>query len=161
MTKASRLLTHCVLMVAAAFTAQPTLSFGAKDTIAVVVSKSFPVDNLSFGDLKRLYMGNSVTAGGKTLIPLTYPKQAQDRAAFDQSVLGMSPDEVGRYWIDRKIRGQTGSPKTVESAEVVMKVVTKVEGAIGYVRHSAASQDVKTLRIDGKLPTDPGYRISD
>ncbi|HEY5961210.1 MAG TPA: hypothetical protein VIV60_31855 [Polyangiaceae bacterium] len=159
MTKASRLLTGCAILIASAITTQARSSLGAKDTLAVVVAKSFPVDSLSFGDLKRLYMGNPVTAGGKTLIPLTYPKQAAERMVFDQGVLGMSPDEVGRYWIDRKIRGQSGAPKTVDSAEVVMKVVAKVEGSIGYVRNGSTNAAVKILRIDGKLPTDSGYRV--
>jgi ABC-type phosphate transport system substrate-binding protein len=160
MTKTSNFFIRCTVLVALAVTAQPRASLGAKDALAVVVAKDFPADNLSFGDLKRLYLGNPVVAGGKTLTPLTYPKQASERAAFDRSVLGMSPDEVGRYWIDRKMRGQTGAPKTLDSADVVIKVVSKVDGAIGYVRSSAIPQTVKTLRIDGKLPNDSGYRIA-
>jgi ABC-type phosphate transport system substrate-binding protein len=159
MTKANKLLTFCVWIAAIAVTVQPAPSLGAGDALAVVVAKSFPVDNLSLGDLKRLYMGNRVTAGGKTLVAVTYPKKTSERATFDKSVLGMSPDEVGLYWIDRKIRGQSGAPKTVDSPEVVLKVVSKVDGAIGYVRSGATSSAIKVLRIDGKLPTDPDYRV--
>ena len=39
------------------------------------------------------------------------------------------------------------------------KVVKKVDGAIGYVKAGSAGKDVKLLRVDGKLPRDPGYRL--
>jgi hypothetical protein len=71
----------------------------------------------------------------------------------------MSPEDTGRFWIDRKIRGQSGPPKSVESAAVILKVVTKVDGAIGFVKAGAVGKNVKILRIDGKLPKDPGYRL--
>src|SRR5512147_1403303 len=98
---------YWALAVAAAI-GVPSTSLGAGDSVplAVVVSSSLPVDGMSFGDLKRLYMGTSVMAGGKKLVPLTYPKDSPERARFDKAVLGMSPDQVALYWIDRKIRGQ-------------------------------------------------------
>lgn len=150
-----------MLMLTAGATASTGESFGAGNLgpLAVVASKSFPTDNISFGDLKRLYMGSSVVAGSKTLIPLTYPKQSPERQGFDEAVLGMSAEQVGLYWIDRRIRGQSGPPKSVESAAIIQKVVTKVDGAIGFVKASAVGKEVKVLRVDGKLPTDPGYRL--
>lgn len=159
MTKTRRFLVHGALLLAFAITARPTPSLAGKDALAVVVAKDFPVDNVTFGDLKRVYMGNPAVIGGTKLVPFTYPRESSERVAFDQSVLGMDPDEVGRYWIDRKIRGQSGPPKSVESAAVVMKILSKVDGSIGYVRRSATNQTVKILRIDGKLPGDAGYRV--
>ncbi len=157
----ARSLRALCLFITASATAATAVPVGAAEkSLAVVAAKSFPVDNLSFGDLKRLYAGTPVLAGGKSLIPITYPKHASERIGFDKSVLGMSSDEVGRYWVDRKIRGQSGPPKAVDSAEVVIKVVTKVDGAVGFIRPSAVGPGVKVLRIDGKLPSDPGYRVN-
>lgn len=161
MSTRTTLLSLCLLLTAAAATATPGESYGAGDLgpLAVVVAKSFPVDGLSFGDLKRLYMGDPVMANGKKLVAITYPKQSSERRGFDETVLGMSSDDVGRYWIDRKIRGMSGPPKSVDSAAVVVRVVNKVDGAIGFVTLNAMNKDVKVLRIDGKLPRDPGYRL--
>lgn len=161
MVKRKALLASLMLMLTAGAAASPAESFGAGNLgpLAVVASKSLPVDGLSFGDLKRVYMGSPVMVGGKKLVPLTYPKQSDERQGFDSTVLGMSAEQVGLYWIDRKIRGQSGPPKSVESAAVVLKVVTKVDGAIGFVKVDAAGKDVKILRVDGKLPRDPGYRL--
>lgn len=127
--------------------------------LAVVVAKDFPVDDLSFGDLKRLYLGDPVNIGGKRLIPLGLPPRTPERVAFDSSVLGMDPDEVGRYWIDRKIRGQSGAPKCLDSGELLVRVVSKVDGAIGYVSTTTVGAGVKVLRIDGKAPGDSTYRV--
>lgn len=161
MARRTPLLALCLLLTAAAATANPDESYGAGDLgpLVVVAAKDFPADGISFGDLKRLYMGNPVTVNGKKLVALTYPRQSAERHGFDETVLGMSTDDVGRYWIDRKIRGQEGAPKTVESAAVVVRVVNKVDGAVGFVKANATSKDVKVLRIDGKLPRDPGYRL--
>jgi hypothetical protein len=161
MTRRSLLAFGLVMLATSAATA-PAATLGAAETsvAAVVVSKSFPLDELSFGDLRRLYSGSPVVAAGKLLVPFTYPKHSSERVEFDHSVLGMSEDDVGRYWIDRKIRGQSGPPRVVDSPEVLLKVVTKVDGAIGYVKATAFVAGVKVLRIDGKLPKDPGYRVS-
>lgn len=161
MVKQKAILASLMLVLTAGATASPAESFGAGSLgpLVVVASKNLPVDSLSFGDLKRLYMGSPVMAGGKKLVPLTYPKQSQERQGFDNTVLGMSAEQVGLYWIDRKIRGQSGPPKSVDSATVVLKVVSKVEGAIGFVKADAVGNDVKILRVDGKLPRDPGYRL--
>jgi len=159
MTRSLRAVCLAIIAASAASASTATVDASEKSSLAVIAAKGFPVDNLSFGDLKRLYAGTPVVAGGKSLIPITYPKHATERVGFDQSVLGMSADEVGRYWVDRKIRGQSGPPKAVDSPEVVIRVVTKVEGAVGYVRPGATSQSVKVLRIDGKLPGEPGYRV--
>jgi hypothetical protein len=161
MAKRKAQLASLMLMLTAGAAASPAESFGAGNLgpLAVVASPSFPADGISFGDLKRLYMGSTVVAGGKSLVPLTYPKQSPERQGFDEAVLGMTAEQVGLYWIDRKIRGQSGPPKSVESGSVILKVVTKVDGAIGFVKAGSVGKDVKVLRIDGKLPTDRGYRL--
>jgi len=72
----------------------------------------------------------------------------------------MTPEEVARYWIDRRIRGRSGAPKAVDPANVLQKVVAKLPGSISYVRQNELSNAVKLVKIDGKLPGDPGYPIS-
>src|SRR5512138_1948519 len=147
----------CLLILTAVATTSPAESYGAGalGPFAVVASKDLPVDGLSFAELRRLYMGNSVMVDGKALIPLTFPRQSAERLSFDEAVLDMSAEDTGRFWIDRKIRGQSGPPKSVESAAVILRVVTKVDGAVGFVKAGAVGKSVKILRIDGKLPRDP------
>jgi ABC-type phosphate transport system substrate-binding protein len=140
-------------------------TFGYADQsapIAIVVSKASPIDELTIHDLKHLFMGEFVTGpGGKKLIPLAPTASSPERTTFDKSVLGMSTDQEASYWIDRKIRGQSGAPKSLDSADMLQRVVSKLDGAVGYVRIDQVSGDVKVLRIDGKKPGDGGYRVAD
>jgi hypothetical protein len=129
------------------------------EELAVVVGPKSSVSGLSFYELKQLYMGERLkTPTGEWMVPLNRKKDTSERIGFDDSVLGMSPDVVGSYWIDRKIRGQSGPPKAIASAALILKLVEKVPGAIGYVALSEA-KDVKIVKIDGKLPGQSGYGI--
>jgi hypothetical protein len=157
----TRLLAFCVALVLLTVGLAPSVSAdaGGAGRLAIVVGKDFPLDNLSFGELKRLYMGDPVDAHGKRLIPLALQNRSPERAQFDRTVLGMSPDAVARYWVDRRIRGESGPPKAIDSPQILLRVVDKLDGALGYVRADAVSGAVKVLRIDGKSPSDPGYRL--
>jgi hypothetical protein len=130
------------------------------EPLAVVVGKQATFDALSLPELKRLFMGESVVGPqGQKLIPLNRDSKSAERVGFDRTVLGMSPEAVARYWIDRKIRGQSSAPKAIEPAAVLQRVVAKLGGAIAYVRSKEVSPDVKIVRIDGKRPGDAGYPI--
>src|SRR4051794_7387847 len=84
--------------------------------LVVVVAKGSPVTSVSRSDLKRAFTGESVSVAGKTLVPFNANPGTPERTGFDKAVLGMSPDEVGRYWVDRKVRGQSAAPRSLPSA---------------------------------------------
>jgi ABC-type phosphate transport system substrate-binding protein len=136
-----------------------SLHAGERIPLAVIVSKTSGLNQLSSAQLTRMYMGELVDSGGNRLIPLNRATATEERQQFDRVVLGKSPDEMARYWIDRKIRGQSGAPKAVEPVDVYERVVAKLDGAIGYVRVTDVRGDVKVVLIDGKAPTDPGYPV--
>jgi hypothetical protein len=133
----------------------------SREPLAIVVAKNSALGELSFYDLKRLYLGDKLRApDGTNLIPLNRGTSAAERLAFDHSVLGMTPAEVARYWIDRRIRGQTGAPKAIDPGLVLQRVVAKLPGAVGYVLASEVSSTVKVVHIDGKLPGQTAYPVS-
>ncbi len=127
--------------------------------LAVIVASDSPITELSIHDLKRLYGGDQVNAAGKRLVPFNQGTDAQDRLGFDQVVLGFTAEEAARYWIDRKIRGQSGSPKAIDPPALLQKVVMRLSGAVAYVQPGSLQPGVKVLRIDGKLPDDKGYPV--
>jgi hypothetical protein len=71
----------------------------------------------------------------------------------------MTPDAAARYWIDRRIRGQSGAPKAVEPAAMIQRVVANLPRAVGYVRLRDVGSDVQVVRIDGRRPGEAGYPI--
>lgn len=128
--------------------------------LAIVVSKNSPLTNITMYELKHLYLGEFVTGpDGKRLIPLNQAVPSHDRLSFDAVVLGMSTEQQASYWIDRRIRGMSGSPRAVDSSDLAQRVVAHLDGTVTYLPLSAVRPDVKIVRVDGKLPTDPGYGI--
>jgi hypothetical protein len=109
-------------------------------SLVVVVAKGSKVTNLSRADLKRAFDGDGLVVNGDRLVPFNYPAGTPERIAFDRVILQMSPDEVGRYWVDRKI-------------------VAKFPSAISYVPADQMTSEVVAVSIDGVLPTAAGYPI--
>jgi hypothetical protein len=128
------------------------------EPLAIIAAKG-GVSDLSLYQLKRLYLGDNVQAGGAELIALNRDVKGAERTGFDKAVLGMTPEAAARYWIDRRIRGQSGAPKAVEPAAVIQRVVARLPRAIGYVKLRDVSPDVQVVKIDGRKPGDPGYPI--
>ena len=83
--------------------------------------------------------------GGARIVPFNFPPKHQVRVDFDRTVLEMSPEDVARYWIDRRIRGGTPPPKSVNNANLIVRLVSKLEGAIGYVPRSSVDADVRIV----------------
>jgi hypothetical protein len=133
----------------------PAIADPTRLRLAVVVARSHPGDNLSLQDLKNLYRGDRIPGW----IPFAFPAGTPERIAFDLAVLGLTPENAARYWIDRKLRGQSGPPRSVDSADLVMRVVEKLEGGVAYVRAGLVRDSVKALRIDGKAVTEEGYPV--
>jgi hypothetical protein len=137
----------------------PAVADGAGEPLAIVSSKRGGVSELSLYQLKHLYLGESVQGPSGDLLALNRDAKGAERTGFDATVLGMSPAVAARYWIDRRIRGQSGAPKSVEPAALIQRVVMNLPRAIGYVRVRDLSPDVQVVRIDGRRPGDPGYPI--
>lgn len=125
--------------------------------IVVVVAKGSKVTNLSSGDLKRLFLGERTD---DSPIPFNASPGTPERSGFDRHVLGMSPDDVGRYWVDRKVRGQSGAPRSLPSNAHIAKVVAKFPGAISYLPADQLTPDVQAVLIDGIPFTDSRYTIA-
>jgi hypothetical protein len=127
--------------------------------LVVVVAKGSSVTNISRSDLKRCFTGETVSAGDKTLVPFNAAPNTPERSGFDKAVLGMSPDEVGRFWVDRKVRGQSAAPRSLPSAAHIAKVAAKFPGAIGYLPADQMTSDIQAVAIDGVPYTDAHYDI--
>jgi hypothetical protein len=156
----SPLLLLGVLLVALLALLPRPVRAGSDVSLAVIVSPSSKLTNISLADLRRVFQSERLTdPDGNRLIALNHPPKTVDRVGFDQTVMGMDADAVGRFWIDRKIRGGSGPPRTVESLTTLRRVVEKLPGAIGYLRPGQLSNEVRAIRVDGKLPEDTGYPL--
>ena len=130
------------------------------DSIAIVVAKESPIVQLSQFELKKLYLGANISdSSGNRIVPFNQAPSSPDRVLFEQRVLGMTPDEVARHWIDHKIRGGGSAPKAISPADLLQKVVSRMPHSLAYVRVANVQPEVRVIAIDGSLPGDGAYRL--
>lgn len=130
----------------------------ADEPIAVVMSSRSGQRGLSSDKLRRVFLATPTDDDdGNRFIPLNLTRGFSIRERFDQSVLQMSPDEVGRYWIDQRLRGNK-PPRSAGSLDLLKRVVQELRGAIAYVPLSAVGS-LHVVVIDGRKPGESGYPI--
>jgi hypothetical protein len=103
-----------------------------------------------FLTLRRFWQGT------RTIIPFNLAPRSDVRVAFDQAVLRMDPEDVARYWLDRRVRGGPPPPRVAPDAATLVRLVSRLEGAIGYAPEGAMLQGVRPVaRIRGGKVTRP------
>jgi hypothetical protein len=128
--------------------------------LAVIVAKGSPVQDLSLAELKRIFTNEGDTDGsGQRYVPFNHPPHTTDRVGFDQVVLGLSADDVSQFWIERKIRGLPGPPRSVDSLALLLRLIARLPGGIGYARPGQLTPEVRAVRVSGKLPSEGGYPL--
>ncbi|MEY2935695.1 MAG: hypothetical protein RL033_6444 [Pseudomonadota bacterium] len=132
----------------------------ASSTMVIVTLRTSSLAEISLRDLKWLYTGEQVNGpGGAALLPFNHVPRSPVRVAFDQLVLKMTADEVGRFWVDRRIRGQTGAPRAVPALDMLRKVIVALPNAVTYLLSSDVVPELKVLSVDGKSTADPAYPL--
>lgn len=121
------------------------------DEILVIVNKDNPVAVLEHSDLRPIFQTTKTEwPNGTKVLALNLPETDAARLGFDAAVLGLDPDRVARYWVDRKIRGGNPPPKKVPSSSLVVKLVAAKVEAVGYASASDVDKSVKVVaRIRG------------
>ena len=127
-------ITWLVAWVAVLAGAQLSQAADTKESILVIANKSVTTTTLAQAELRPMFQTKKNTwPDGSALKAFNLPEVDSIRRGFDAAVLGLDPDRVVRYWIDRKIRGGDRPPQTAPSAAVMVKLIGKTPGAIGYV----------------------------
>ncbi|MET0344017.1 MAG: hypothetical protein ABW252_23590 [Polyangiales bacterium] len=155
------LLLSCALLLGALAPLRAPLRAADQDPLVLVASAQGELKDLSLSELRRAYEGYPVEyASGKRVIPFNLPSGTPDRAHFDRELFGMTPDEMARFWVDQRIRGQSQQPRALASPELAVRVVAALQGAVAYVRASTLNPTVRVLTIDGKTSETPGYPLA-
>lgn len=143
-----------LLLVFALMGVTPSPStFAVEEEIVVIVNQSNPVRAAGRDTLRPLFQTTRTEWYGKSAVPVNLPEDSPLRQRFDMAVMGLDPEGVARYWIDRKIRGGERPPRKVTSPSAVLRIVGQEAGGIGYVAASDVNASVKVIaRIrDGQV----------
>jgi len=136
----------------------------AADPIVVIINSSNPADNLSVGDLRKLFLADrSRWDTGKSVAPVMLGPGTAERTAFLKTVCGMSDADFKKYFVQAAFEGKdVAPPKEVSSARDVKSVVAGSPGAIGFVRasdFSAGDSGIKAVKVEGVDASDAGYKL--
>lgn len=161
---ALRLFLHtCVLGLALLAVPQALLAqrTAASVPVAIVVHPETDVDNLAFSELRRIFMGDRQFWNDNSRVTLLVRAPvAAERKLVLEKIYQMSEEEFRAYWIKKMFRAEVAAgPKLVYSSEMARELVTAIPGAIGFMPANAVGQGVKVVRINGRLPGDPGYPL--
>jgi hypothetical protein len=154
-----KLLAMFVIALCLAPPGGPAPAYAEARKLVVVVARGSSLTSISRGDLQRCFSGEPVTVGSRKLVPFNASPNSPERVGFDRAVLGMTPEQVGRYWVDRKVRGQGSAPRSLPSAAHAVKVAAKFPGAIAYLPADQLTEDIQPVAIDGVAHTDARYPI--
>lgn len=129
--------------------------------LAIVVNKGVPVNGLSFSELRRVFLGEQQFWPDRSKVTLLVrAPTAYERSLVLDRIYRMDEDRFRQYWIGKMFRAEVAAgPKIVYSSEMALNLVSAIRGSITFVPLAAVTPEVKVLRIDGKLPSEPGYPL--
>jgi len=121
------------------------LVFGADWT--VVTSPSSPIASISKSDLKRVFTGRKRDVSGVKVVPFMLSDANPAAQSFLNDVLGMSPAEYKKFWIDAQVKGDGTAPATQKSSAAAILISADIPGALAVVEKSAVNASVKEVAV--------------
>ncbi len=147
------------IAVLAIFTIAASLSAAAKD-LAVVVNKANDTKSITAGDLtKMLKNGTKKWTNGQDVIIVMRDPNAPAMRVVLQKVFAMTPDQFKSF----AATTNQGHPNPIfvfaDSDDVILKMVASSAGAIGLADVYTINSSVNVLKVEGKMPLEPGYLL--
>jgi hypothetical protein len=129
------------------------------NTLAVIVNKGNPANDLSMSELQKILLGERTYWRGSRKIILLLPTVGSPERQTALRLISMDEANYRQYWQD-KASGNAGSVAPTASASgFAVNVVADTEDAIAVVPLADVKGTVKLLRIDGASPGDSSYPI--
>lgn len=131
-----------------------TTAWAGVSELIVVVHPSVARNAVDELELEAIFTTSKrFWSGSQSIVPFNLPARGEERVLFDRAVLRMDPDEVGRFWLDRRVRGGPPPPRQAPDALTLVRLVARLEGAIGYAPVGLPLSDVRVVaRIrEGKV----------
>ena len=129
--------------------------------VAIAVHPDVPIDNLTLSDLRHIVLGDREFWRGSIRVTLLIRAPvAHEREVVLKTVCQMSEAQFRQHWIAKVFRADTAvAPKIVYSADMAESLVSQTPGALTFVNAPSGNRNLKLVRIDGKLPGEPGYPL--
>ncbi len=140
---------------------EPQGSPAADECLAILVNRSNPVENLSFAELRKVFLGEqNHWSDGRRITLVMLESGKPERQVVLTLIYRMEDKDFNAYFLHHVFTGDIhAAPTTLATPTEVLKFVSNVQGAIGYLRTTAVDESVKIVRVDSVLPCDKDYSI--
>jgi ABC-type phosphate transport system substrate-binding protein len=129
--------------------------------MAVVVNPSTPISDLSMSEVRKIFRGDRQywTKDVPVVLLIRAPK-SRERDVILRNLYDMSEAQFKQYWIAKIFRAEaTAAPKIVYSNDMAKELVSVIPGAIAFIPQNDVTEGLKVVKIDGRMPGDPGYPL--
>jgi hypothetical protein len=129
--------------------------------IALVVRPDVPVENLTFAEVRRVFLGDRQfwTSNLRVTLLVRAPG-ARERDVALKTIYQMSEAQYRQYWIAKVFRAEAAAaPRIVYSNEMAAELVTNIQGAVAFMGADQVPKGLKVLKINGLLPGAKGYPL--
>jgi hypothetical protein len=131
--------------------------------LAVIVSPTSTLTNISAGDLRRTYLG-SITRwpSGHRIVPVVMGPESWEQRTFLKRIVQMTDIDYAQHWIGEVFRGRASRPPHVAaSAADAVRFVAGHPHAIAIIDAAALGSmrtdgSVRALTVDGKAAGESG-----
>ena len=126
----------------------------ARDT-AVVVNKANATKTIALADLNKMAkLTSKKWPDGKAVIFVMKDPGAADMKTTIAKVFGVAPDEVKGL-----IAANKQSFLIVDNDAAVIRAVETTPGAVGFLDVYSITSAINVVKVDGKMPLEPGYAL--
>jgi len=147
-----------LLGLAIPFLARPAAA--QANDMAVVVYSGNAANNVSYGDLRKIFSGTRRSwPGGQPIKLITRGPGCAERLAL-LKLLAMTENEYKQYWVAQVFRGEADAePMIVPSVGMQKEALKVFPGGISLVSFRDLKPEMKVLKVDNLLPGTPGYPL--
>ena len=123
--------------------------------LAVIVNQDNPSATVTPAELEKILKISTPSwpSGSRVKVILTDPSSPDNRTLL-QRAYKLSPEEIRNL-----ANAHRPEIQIVASDDLVLTMVESTPGAIGIINVYSINSHVKVLKVDGKLPMEPGYLL--
>lgn len=123
--------------------------------LAVVADMTSTTTNLKASELADIFNARMRTwQDGKPITVVMRDPASEDAQLILRRILNMTSDQARAF-----IQSHHGVIVIAESDDEILRIVSSTRGAIGFIDLYSLTKDVNVVKIDGKLPLQPGYLL--
>jgi|SRR5277367_6445877 len=123
--------------------------------LVVVADRQSTTTNIKASELANIFTAHTRTwPDGKPIKIVMRDPSSEDAQLVLRRILNMTTDQARSF-----IQAHPGVIVVADSDDAILHFVSNNRGAIGVVDLYSLTKDVNVVKIDGKLPLEPGYLL--